>query len=338
MPGLKIVAPSSPWDAKALLKAAIRDDNPVLFLEHKRLYGVKAEAPETEPEARLGVAAVVREGADVTLVSVMKGVHDCLAAAEELAADGIDAEVIDLRTIRPLDEATILASLAKTNRLVVVEEGPRTGGWGGEVVAVCVEQGLGDVDDVWRIATPDHPIPYSPSLEDAFLPGADAIAESVRHRLGTAGDDRLKAPGPPGPPGRPGSGPAARAPAPAPGFSGRVCFSSGPSTPARPYRQKRRWEAVAQMTEASDTGSRWVACCLSEAAVGDPSVASPGGRDGPVELEEVVAGGDEVDLGLHSLFSAVPDTGDLPDVFPVSEDWLDDLLAALVVVVAVRFI
>jgi pyruvate/2-oxoglutarate/acetoin dehydrogenase E1 component len=85
-----------------------------------------------------------------------------------------------------MDEATILASLAKTNRLVVVEEGPRTGGWAGEVVAVCVEHGLGDIDDVWRIATPDHPIPYSPPLEDAFLPGADEIAESVRHRLGTA--------------------------------------------------------------------------------------------------------------------------------------------------------
>jgi pyruvate/2-oxoglutarate/acetoin dehydrogenase E1 component len=186
VPGLKIVAPSNPWDAKGLLKAAIRDDNPVLFLEHKRLYGIKEQAPEAEPEMELGVAAVVREGADLTLVSAMKGVHDCLTAAERLAADGIDAEVIDLRTIRPLDEAIVLASLAKTNRVAVVEEGPRTGGWAGEVVSVCVEQGLGDVDDVWRIATDDHPIPYSPTLEDAFLPGADAIVASVRDRLGAA--------------------------------------------------------------------------------------------------------------------------------------------------------
>jgi pyruvate/2-oxoglutarate/acetoin dehydrogenase E1 component len=183
VPGLKIVAPADPWDAKALLSAAIRDDNPVLFLEHKRLYGVKAPMPEVEPERVLGQARVVREGDDITLVSVMKGVADSLAAAEMLQADGISAEVVDLRTLRPLDEATVLASLAKTNRVAVVEEGPRTGGWGGEVVAVCVEQGLGDIDDVWRIATADHPIPYSPPLEDAFLPLPDAIAASVREHL-----------------------------------------------------------------------------------------------------------------------------------------------------------
>jgi acetoin:2,6-dichlorophenolindophenol oxidoreductase subunit beta len=183
VPGLKIVAPSDPHDAKALLKASIRDDNPVLFLEHKRLYGLKADAPATPAPAELGVARVVREGKDVTLVSAMKGVHDALAAAEALAADGIDAEVIDLRTIRPLDRGTLLTSLAKTNRLAVVEEGPVTGGWGGEILAVCAEQALGDVDDLWRIATPDHPIPYSPTLEDAFLPGPEAITASVRARL-----------------------------------------------------------------------------------------------------------------------------------------------------------
>jgi pyruvate/2-oxoglutarate/acetoin dehydrogenase E1 component len=183
VPGLKIVAPSNPHDAKGLLTAAIRDDNPVLFLEHKRLYGVKQEPPARLAPAELGSAAVVREGTDVTLVSAMKGVDDCLTAAETLACSEIDAEVVDLRTIRPLDEATLLGSLAKTNRLAVVEEGPLTGGWGGEILALCAEQGLGDVDDLWRIATPDHPIPYSPPLEDAFLPGPDAIAESVRARL-----------------------------------------------------------------------------------------------------------------------------------------------------------
>jgi pyruvate/2-oxoglutarate/acetoin dehydrogenase E1 component len=184
VPGLKIVAPSGPHDAKVLLKAAIRDDNPVLFLEHKRLYGLKEEAPVRPGPPELGRAHVVRAGADVTLVSVMKGVHDCLEAAATLAAEGIDAEVIDLRTIRPLDRTAVLASLTRTNRLAVVEEGPRTGGWGGEIVAACVEDGLGDVDDLWRIATPDHPIPYSPVLEDAFLPGPEAIVASVRSRLG----------------------------------------------------------------------------------------------------------------------------------------------------------
>jgi pyruvate/2-oxoglutarate/acetoin dehydrogenase E1 component len=183
VPGLKIVAPSSPADAKALLKAAIRDDNPVLFFEHKRLYAMKAEVEE-EREARLGEAKVVREGTDVTLVSAMRGVHDCLAAAELLTEDGIDAEVVDLRSLRPLDGDTVLASLAKTNRLVVVEEGPVTGGWAGEVLALAAEHALHDVDDIWRLATPDHPIPYSPPLEDDFLPGTEAIAASVRERLG----------------------------------------------------------------------------------------------------------------------------------------------------------
>jgi acetoin:2,6-dichlorophenolindophenol oxidoreductase subunit beta len=185
VPGLKLVAPSTPTDAKALLKAAIRDDNPVLFFEHKRLYGLKEEVDEGAGEdvAALGEARVVRSGADVTLVSAMRGVHDCLAAAELLADDGVEAEVIDLRTIRPLDRATVLGSLSKTNRLAVVEEGPVTGGWAAEVLAVAVEAALGEVDDLWRIATADAPIPYSPTLEDAFFPDAQAIAASVRSRL-----------------------------------------------------------------------------------------------------------------------------------------------------------
>jgi acetoin:2,6-dichlorophenolindophenol oxidoreductase subunit beta len=185
VPGLKVVAPSTPADAKALLKAAVRDDNPVLFLEHKRLYSIKEEVGGGGPQvAELGCALVVRPGDDVTLVSCMKGVHDCLAAAERLESDGISAEVIDVRTLRPLDSATLLESLGKTNRLAVVEEGPRGGGWAGEVLALAAEEALHEVDDVWRITTPEHPIPYSPALEDAFLPGAEAIAESVRSRLG----------------------------------------------------------------------------------------------------------------------------------------------------------
>jgi acetoin:2,6-dichlorophenolindophenol oxidoreductase subunit beta len=186
VPGLKVVAPSTPSDARALLSASIRDDNPVLFLEHKRLYSLKEEEDDDgrDADATLGRAIVRRHGTDITLVSVMKGVHDCLAAAELLAADGIDAEVIDLRTLRPLDLDTLLESLARTNAMVAVEEGPLTGGWAGEVLAVAAESGLHDIDDAWRITTPDHPIPYSPVLEDAFLPSAEAIAAAVRERIG----------------------------------------------------------------------------------------------------------------------------------------------------------
>jgi pyruvate/2-oxoglutarate/acetoin dehydrogenase E1 component len=180
--GLKLVAPSNPADAKGLLKAAIRDENPVLFFEHKRLYGVKGEVSADEEVIPLGSARVVRSGADVTLVSVMKGVHDCLAAAEKLAAKGVDTEVIDLRTIRPPDLNTLLESVRKTNRIAVVEEGPLTGGWAAEVLALVTEHGLGDLDDAWRITTANSPIPYSPPLEDAFVPDADRIAREVLER------------------------------------------------------------------------------------------------------------------------------------------------------------
>ncbi len=179
--GIKLVAPSTPADAKGLLRAAIQDENPVLFFEHKRLYSVKGPPGDGEPIA-LGRAAVVREGSDVTVVSAMKGVHDALEAAERLSGQGIEAEVIDLRTIRPLDVETVTGSLAKTNRLAVVEEGPLTGGWAGEVLARAVEEALGDLDDVWRIATADAPVPYSPPLEDAFLPGPDRIVAEIGGR------------------------------------------------------------------------------------------------------------------------------------------------------------
>ena len=181
VPGLKIVGPATPGDAKGLLRSAIRDDNPVLFFEHKRLYGVVGETDgDLVP---IGVARVAREGTDVTIVSAMNGVHDALEAAEALSADGIAAEVIDLRTLRPLDIPTILTSVAKTNRIVVVEEGPLTGGWAGEVIARVTEEGLGDLDDAWRIATAESPVPYSPPLEDAFLPSAERIASEVRSRM-----------------------------------------------------------------------------------------------------------------------------------------------------------
>jgi acetoin:2,6-dichlorophenolindophenol oxidoreductase subunit beta len=181
IPGIKLVAPSNPADAAGLLRSSIRDDNPVIFFEHKRLYSMKGEiGAEAIP---LGRAAIVREGADVTLVSAMKGVHDCLQAAEHLAERNIDAEVIDLRTIRPLDLETLLGSVAKTNRIAVVEEGPLTGGWAGEVLARITEDALPDIDDAWRITTADAVIPYSPPLEDAFLPNAERIAAEVAERL-----------------------------------------------------------------------------------------------------------------------------------------------------------
>jgi pyruvate/2-oxoglutarate/acetoin dehydrogenase E1 component len=183
VPGLKIACPSSPAEAKGLLKAAIRDDNPVLFLEHKRLYSVKGPAPEAEATIPLGTANVAHAGSDVTIVALGKGVPDALAAADALVAEGIDAEVIDLRCLRPLDTDTILASVARTNRLVAVEEGPRTGGWGAGVLGAVAERGLHDLDDAWIVATAETPVPYSPTLEDAYIPDAEAIAATVRARL-----------------------------------------------------------------------------------------------------------------------------------------------------------
>jgi acetoin:2,6-dichlorophenolindophenol oxidoreductase subunit beta len=183
VPGLKIAAPSSPAEAKGLLKGAIRDDNPVLFLEHKRLYSVKGPDPE-EDVIELGRARVARSGSDLTIVSISKGVQDALAAADELAGD-VDVEVVDLRTLRPLDVATILESVARTNRLLAVEEGPRTGGWAAGVLGAVAEQGLHDLDDAWIVATDETPIPYSPTLEDAFMPTPRAIVASVRDRLGS---------------------------------------------------------------------------------------------------------------------------------------------------------
>jgi acetoin:2,6-dichlorophenolindophenol oxidoreductase subunit beta len=184
IPGLKIACPSSPAEAKGLLKAAIRDDNPVLFLEHKRLYSVKGPVPDGDETIPLGEANVVREGDDLTIVALGKGVRDALAAADALAGEGIAAEVVDLRTLRPLDVDAVLESVERTNRLLAVEEGPRTGGWAAGILGAVAERGLHDLDDAWIVATGETPIPYSPTLEDAFLPDADAIVASVRERLG----------------------------------------------------------------------------------------------------------------------------------------------------------
>ena len=176
-------------DAKALLRQSIRDDNPVAFLEHKRLYSVKDPVSAKDPEVLpLGKAAVVREGADITLVSISKGVRDCLRAAEELEERGVSAEVVDVRSLRPLDTETILNSVAKTNRVCIVEEGPLIGGWGSNLLGIVAAEGLHDLDDAWTIACPETPIPYSPTLEDPFIPTEGEIVHAVASRLGVAAE------------------------------------------------------------------------------------------------------------------------------------------------------
>ena len=184
VPGLKIVFPSSPAEAKGLLKASIRDDNPVIFLEHKRLYSVKGPAPANDEVIPIGRAGIARSGHDLTIVSIGKSVSDALAAADQLATDGVSAEVVDLRSLRPLDVQTVLESVSKTNRLLAVEEGPQTGGWAAGLVGAVAAEGLHDLDDTWIITTDETPIPYSPTLEDAFIPDAETIVESVRSRAG----------------------------------------------------------------------------------------------------------------------------------------------------------
>jgi pyruvate/2-oxoglutarate/acetoin dehydrogenase E1 component len=183
VPGLKIVFPSSPAEAKGLLKASIRDDNPVVFLEHKRLYSVKGEEPTNEV-IPIGQAGIARAGADLTIATIGKSVPDALAAAETLAADGVSAEVIDLRSLRPLDVDTVLESVSRTNRLLAIEEGPETGGWAAGLVGSVAAHGLHDLDDAWLLTTEETPIPYSPTLEDAFIPDTQAIVASVRDRAG----------------------------------------------------------------------------------------------------------------------------------------------------------
>ncbi|HKV67167.1 MAG TPA: transketolase C-terminal domain-containing protein [Gaiellales bacterium] len=185
VPGIKVVAPAFPDDARGLIEAAIRDENPVVVLEHKRLYSVSGEVG-TAP-IPIGSARIVRHGSDVTIVSTMRGVHDALAAASRLEAAGVDAEVIDLRSLRPLDVATVTESVTRTTRLVAVEEGPKVGGWASGLMGAVAEAALGEIDDLWALTTPDTPIPYSPGLEDAYLPDADAIARSVLTRLSVGG-------------------------------------------------------------------------------------------------------------------------------------------------------
>lgn len=181
VPGLKVVAPSTPADVKGLLAASIRDEDPVIFFEHKGLYPVKGEVPEGEHVEALGEARVVRSGSDATIVALAAMVPRALEAAEVLAVEGIDAEVIDVRSLVPLDARTICSSVSSTSRMFTVEENPRLCGWGAEITSIVAEECFYDLDGpLVRITTPHIPLPSSDALEDATLPTVDRIVETIR--------------------------------------------------------------------------------------------------------------------------------------------------------------
>jgi pyruvate/2-oxoglutarate/acetoin dehydrogenase E1 component len=185
VPGLKVVLPSTPQDAKGLLKSAIRDNNPVIFFEHKQLYEVEGHVPEEEYTIPLGQAHVKREGSDVTLVTYSYMVTKSLAAAEQLAGDGIDVEVVDLRTVDPMDEETILASIRKTHRLVVVQETWPKCSVSSEVAAIAAEKALDYLDEpVLRVTAHEVPNPFAPVLEEYVLPSEEKIIAAVRRVAG----------------------------------------------------------------------------------------------------------------------------------------------------------
>lgn len=185
VPGLKVVAPYTPADCKGLLKASIRDNNPVIFLENKRTYAVRGEIPDEEDYlVEIGKAAVAREGSDVTLVTYSSMVKTCLNAAEKLAKEGVFCEVVDLRTLVPLDYETVLASIAKTNRVVVVHEASKRGGIGSDIVAEINERAFDLLDaPPIRVGALNIPIPYSAILESAVLPDEDNVIEAVRKTM-----------------------------------------------------------------------------------------------------------------------------------------------------------
>jgi pyruvate dehydrogenase E1 component beta subunit len=185
VPGLKVALPATPYDAKGLLKTAVRDNNPVIFFEHKQLYEVEGEVPEFEYTIPFGQADVKRAGGDVTIVAYSFMVTKALAAAEQLAREGIEAEVIDLRTVDPLDEATILSSVEKTHRLVIVQEVWRRCSVSSEVAAVVAEKALDYLDEpILRVTARDVPNPFAPVLEEYVLPSVERIVETVRQIAG----------------------------------------------------------------------------------------------------------------------------------------------------------
>ncbi|MEU0243318.1 alpha-ketoacid dehydrogenase subunit beta [Streptomyces sp. NPDC006235] len=181
VPGLKIAAPATPADVIGMMAAAIRSDDPVVFFEHKALLATKGPPPPPDHVVELGRAAVVREGADVTLVALASTVPLALKAADVLSGEGVEAEVIDLRCLVPLDAATVLASLSRTSRLVTVEENPYQGGWGGTVVSIVADEGFGLLDaPVRRVAGECVPLPFADALEEQVIPTADKVVTAVR--------------------------------------------------------------------------------------------------------------------------------------------------------------
>ena len=180
VPGLKVVAPATPYDARGLLKTAIAENDPVIFVEHSLLYGAKGPVPKEEYTVPFGAADVKRPGADVTIVAYLRMVPIALEAAETLAAEGIDAEVVDLRSLRPLDTATVAGSVMKTNRAVVVEEGWKSGGLGAEVTASIMADAFDSLDaPVARVAGEEVPMPYNKTLEMAAIPDARRVVDAV---------------------------------------------------------------------------------------------------------------------------------------------------------------
>lgn len=181
-PGLKVVMPATAYDAKGLIKAAIRDNDPVIFFEHKALYRrIKQEIPAGDYTVPLGRAAVFRPGRDLSIITYGAMVWVAMEAAQTLDKEGLSAEIVDLRTLLPLDEDTVLASVRKTSRALVLHEATLTGGVGGEIAARIAEKAFDDLDaPVARIAAPDTPVPFSPTLEDAFLPNAALVAQRAR--------------------------------------------------------------------------------------------------------------------------------------------------------------
>jgi pyruvate dehydrogenase E1 component beta subunit len=185
IPGLKVVAPATPRDVVGLMAAAVRDPDPVVFFEHKSLMADKEDVPDGEIVDRLGVAKVVREGTDCTIAALALMVPRALEAAERLAEQGISAEVIDVRSLVPLDTRTILSSVVKTSRLFTVEENPRLCGWGAEIASIVVDEVFWDLDGpVVRITTPHIPLPAAESLEDMAIPSVDSITRMVFERMG----------------------------------------------------------------------------------------------------------------------------------------------------------
>ena len=184
IPGLKVVAPSNPRDVVGLMAAAVRDPDPVIFFEHKSLYPVKGEVPDGEIVDALGQATIVRPGKDATILALALMVPRALDAAGKLAQQGIDCEVIDVRSLVPLDTRTILGSVGRTHRLFTVEENPRLCGWGAEIVSIVADEAFYDLDGPpVRITTPHVPLPAADILEDMILPTADRIAETVKRSL-----------------------------------------------------------------------------------------------------------------------------------------------------------